>query len=131
MIPLSVNIFACNFWEPIYGAIFVNGWVYKIAPSKVLVNGLNHWVKSQWVKEKPLHKKCLYSELFRSGFSRIRTKYEEMRSISFYSARMRESVDQNNSGYGYLYLPFLNVVVYITNQKTFLKTISVIQCTPN
>ena len=71
------------------------------------------WVKC---KKKSLRKKCPYSELFRSAFSRIRTKYGEMwSSILFYSARMRENADQNNSGCGYLYLPFLNVAVYITN----------------
>ena len=38
-----------------------------------------------------LHKKCLYSELFWSTFSRI----------SPYSVQMRENTDQNNSEYGH------------------------------
>ena len=42
-------------------------------------------------------KKCPYSELFWSSFSRIRTEYGEIRSISPYSVRMRENVDKNNS----------------------------------
>ena len=44
-------------------------------------------------------KSVLYSELFRSAFSRIRAEYGEIRSISPYSDRMRENVDQNNSEY--------------------------------
>ena len=39
----------------------------------------------------PLHKKCSYSELFWSTFSRI----------SPYSVRTRENADQNNSEYGH------------------------------
>ena len=39
--------------------------------------------------------------LFWSAFSRIRTEYGEVRSISPYSVRMRENADQNNSGYEY------------------------------
>ena len=48
-----------------------------------------------------LRKKCPYLELFWSVFSRIRTEYGEIRSISLYSVRMRENVDQNNSKYGH------------------------------
>ena len=44
-------------------------------------------------------KKCPYSELFSSVFSRIRTEYVEI-STSQYSFRMRENADQNNSEYG-------------------------------
>ena len=40
-----------------------------------------------------LRKKCPYSELFWSAFSRIRTEYGE-------SVRIRENTDQNNSKYG-------------------------------
>ena len=43
--------------------------------------------------------KCSYSELFWSAFSRIRTEYGEIQSISPYSVRMRENADQNNSKY--------------------------------
>ena len=46
-----------------------------------------------------LRKKCLYSELFWSVFSRIQTEYGEIRSISPYSVRMRANADQNNSKY--------------------------------
>ena len=48
-----------------------------------------------------LRKKCPYSELFWSAFSRIRTEYGEIPSISPYSFRMRENADQNNSEYGH------------------------------
>ena len=47
-----------------------------------------------------LRKKCLYSELFWSAFSRIQTEYGETLHISPYSVRMRENVDQSNSEYG-------------------------------
>ena len=44
-----------------------------------------------------LHENCLYSEIFWSVFSRIRTEYGKMQSISSYSLRMRENTDQKNS----------------------------------
>ena len=56
----------------------------------------------------PLRKKCPYSELFWSAFSRIRTEYGEIRRISPYSVRMRENADENNSEYGH----FLRSVNY-------------------
>ena len=56
--------------------------------------GLIYW-------RNPLRKKCPYSELFWSAFSRIRTEYREIWSISPYSVRMRENTDQNNSEYGH------------------------------
>ena len=48
-----------------------------------------------------LRKKCPYSELFWSAFSRIRTEYGEILRISPYSVQMRENPDQNNSEYGH------------------------------
>ena len=47
-----------------------------------------------------MRKKFPYPELLRSAFSRIRTEYGEILSISPYSVRMRENADQNNSEYG-------------------------------
>ena len=41
-----------------------------------------------------LHENCTYSESFMSVFSRIRTKYGEILSISPYSLRMQENADQ-------------------------------------
>ena len=46
---------------------------------------------------KTLRENCRYSELFWSVFSRIRTKYEEIQSISPYSVQKRGNADQNNS----------------------------------
>ena len=48
-----------------------------------------------------LRRKCPYSEFFWSVFSRIRTEYGEIRSVSPYSVQMRENTDQKNSKYGY------------------------------
>ena len=48
-----------------------------------------------------LRKKCPYSELFWSVFSRIRTGYREILRISPYLVQMREKTDQNNSEYGH------------------------------
>ena len=48
-----------------------------------------------------MRKKCPYSELFWSAFSRIWTEYGEVLRISPYSVRMRENADQNNSKYGH------------------------------
>ena len=46
-------------------------------------------------------KKRPHSELFWSAFSRIRTEFGEVRSISPYSAQMLEDVDQIDSEYGH------------------------------
>ena len=48
-----------------------------------------------------LRKKCPYSELFWSAFSRIWSEYGERLCISSYSVQMRENEDQNNSEYGH------------------------------
>ena len=48
-----------------------------------------------------LRKKCPYSELFWSAFSRIRSEYREILRIFPYSVRMRENANQNNSEYGH------------------------------
>ena len=52
------------------------------------------------VSENTPRKKCLYSELLWSVFSRIWTEYAENQSVSPYSVRMRENTEQNNSEYG-------------------------------
>ena len=65
----------------------VNGfqpqWFYRVVnmPEKT----------SHWLSLYSLPKKCPYSELFWSAFSRIRTEYEQIRS--------NENADQNNSKY--------------------------------
>ena len=47
-----------------------------------------------------LGKKSLYSELFWSVFSRIRTEYGDLLYKSPYSVQMWENADQKNSKYG-------------------------------
>ena len=48
-----------------------------------------------------LPKKCPYSELLWSVFSRIWTEYGEIRGISLFSVRIRENTEQNDSEYGH------------------------------
>ena len=59
-----------------------------------------------------LRKKCPYSELFQSAFSRIRIEYGEILRIlriSPYSVRMWENADQNKSEYGYFLRSYTNM----------------------
>ena len=49
-----------------------------------------------------LCKKCPYSELFWSVYSRIPNENWEILRISLHSVRMRENADQNNSEYRHL-----------------------------
>ena len=53
-------------------------------------------VAFQILKKITLRKKCPYSKLLWSVFSRIRTEYREIRSITPNSVRIRENADQNN-----------------------------------
>ena len=48
-----------------------------------------------------LRKKCPYSELCWSAFSRIPAEYGKIMSISPYLVQIRENADQNNSEYGH------------------------------
>ena len=59
--------------------------------------------KSEKVRKKrlTLRENFPYSEFFWSAFSRIRTEYVDIRSISPYSVRMRENTDQKNSEEGH------------------------------
>ena len=54
-----------------------------------------------YYKKISMRKKCPYSQLFWSAFSRILTEYGKIRSISPYSVRMPENTNQNNSEYGH------------------------------
>ena len=70
-----------------------------------------------------LRKTCLYSELFWSAFSSIRTEQGPTLSISSYSVRLRENTDQNNSEYGH-FLPsdrYQTVVVL----RTFFQILTI------
>ena len=62
---------------------------------------MNLFIKAATGLYDSLRKKCPYSELFWSTFSRIRTEYGEILLISPNSVRMRENADQNNSEYGH------------------------------
>ena len=48
-----------------------------------------------------LRKKCPYSYLLWSVFSRVRTEYEEIFRICLYTVQMPENTDQNNFEYGH------------------------------
>ena len=69
-----------------------------------------------------LREKCPYSELFWSIFSRIRTEYGEIRSISPHPVQMRENANQINSKYA----QFLHSVafnVFAIARDTYTKEI--------
>ena len=55
----------------------------KLLPFPILNKKDSHW---------SLREKCMYSKFFWSVFSRIRTEYGEIRSISPYSVRLREKI---------------------------------------
>ena len=66
-----------TYWhQSIFGALATNAYVYW------------NYILSE---------KCPYSDFFWSVFSRIRTKYGEIRSFSPDSVRMRRNMDQKNS----------------------------------
>ena len=65
----------------------------------VIPNLIYHYA----IASNPLCEKYRYSELFWPVFSRIRTEYEEIRSISPYSVRMREDTDENNYEHGHIF----------------------------
>ena len=64
-----------------------------------------------------LREKCPYSEFFWSIFSRIRTEYGEIQSISPYPVRMRENTDQKNSEYGH-FSRSVSLKVQVCKMKT-------------
>ena len=70
----------------------------KLAQSHVALIGPK---KQQVLKLMMTSKKCPYSKLLWSVFSRIRTEHGEIQSVFPYSVRIRENTDQNNSEYGH------------------------------
>ena len=68
-----------------------------------------------------LHKKCPYSELFWSAFSRNWTEYGEIQSISLYSVWMQENADQNNSEYRHFSSSVSQSTSYNNNNKKNIK----------
>ena len=57
-----------------------------------------------------LRKKCPYPELFWSVFSRIRTEYGEIQSISPYSFQMLENTDQKTLGIWTLFTQYRFII---------------------
>ena len=55
--------------------------------------------KKSVLEEVTLREKCLYSEIFWSVFSSIRTEYGQILRISPYPVRMHKNTDQKNSEY--------------------------------
>ena len=75
-----------------------------------------------------LREKCPYSEFFRSIFSRSRSEYGEIWSISTYSVKMRENADQKNSKCGaFWFSGFLRSFLAFW-LSTFLTSISMTNC---
>ena len=54
-------------------------------------------------------------EISWSVFSRIRTEYGEIRSISRYSVRMRENTDQNNLESEHIYTLLIFLIRVVSN----------------
>ena len=78
---------------------FSNTSLYKTRIQQVVCAQVNLiWKEIQG--KLPLHEKSPYSEFFWSVFSRIRTKYGEIQSMSPYLVRLRENTNQKNSEYG-------------------------------
>ena len=82
-----------SFYKPTYS---IDSFGFKNMPS---TDNILLWYAK--MKQPVLRKKYPYSELFGSIFSRIRTEYGGIRSISTYLVRMREITDHNNSEYGH------------------------------
>ena len=89
---------------------FTSKWKLDVSADKLeklepgcMVETIGLWTPERLVSghlnSGSLRKKYLYSELFWSVFSHIRTEYGEIWSISQYSVQIRENADQNNSEY--------------------------------
>ena len=89
---------------------FTSKWKLDVSTDKLeklepgcMVETIGLWTPERLVSghlnSGSLCKKYLYSELFWSVFSHIRTEYGEIWSISQYSVQIRENADQNNSEY--------------------------------
>ena len=89
---------------------FTSKWKLDVSTDKLeklepgcMVETIGLWTPERLVSghlnSGSLYKKYLYSELFWSVFSHIRTEYGEIWSISQYSVQIRENADQNNSEY--------------------------------
>ena len=85
------QVLSCEFFE-ISKNTFLTEHLRRLLPKSLVISNL----KRQFGDT--LLEKCLsFSNL--SVYSRIRIEYEEIRSISAYSVRMRKYTDQKNSEY--------------------------------
>ena len=90
-------------------------WVYDIVRIHCSFALKNPSVWCEILYFPSLREKCPYSEFLWSAFSRIRTEYGGMWSISSYSVRMRENTNQKNSEYGHFSrsASFMNLFEYV------------------
>ena len=72
-----------------------------------------------------LLEKCPYPAFFWSVFSRFRTEYREMWTISSYSVRMRENTEKENSKYGQ-FSPSVSIVKDPVFIKPFLANVPIL-----
>ena len=79
--------------------LILNVFSFKIILSTFLNVGRACFIK-RLIEWDTLRRECPYLEFFWSVFSRIRTEYGEIQSISPYSVQMQENTDQKNSEYG-------------------------------
>ena len=105
-------------WQLCFLAAFMNLMIKSTGKKKATGN-LSFFLRLSTLAQLSLRKKCPYSESFWSAFSRIWTEYEEIRSISPYTVRMRGNADQNNSEYGH----------FSHSVSLLLKQVSNLSCT--
>ena len=74
-------------------------------------------------EQQALREKYPYLEFFWSVFYRIRTEYEEIRSISPYSVQIRENVDQKYFEYGHFSRIKIVLLNYFHKCSKFLELI--------
>ena len=88
-------LFHCDFSKNWGGVSFFRYLPILFNLSNVTKTSLKLFMSWYFVTVAPsLRKTCLYLEFFWSAFSRIRTEYREIQSISPYSVRMQENTDQ-------------------------------------
>ena len=94
-----VHFFKVYPFVSFFPTVFLNRSKLKYGPMKL--KAYEKFIRMIELGAISLRKMFSYSELFWSAFSRIRTEYGEIRSISPYSVQMGENADQNNPKYGH------------------------------
>ena len=108
----------CDFWKLFRDKVFSieELWILKINRSDLFCGWtmVYSWIISVLWREyeftinmfpsSPLRKKCPYSELFWSAFSRIRTEYGEIRSIRSKCEKMRARITPNTDTFHAVHL---------------------------